>query len=204
MLKHIVLGLILVISPPLLATENEAKSELRKLLLNMNNFKADFTQQVIDADENTVHEASGQLFMTRPNKLRWQTMTPDETLLIADGEAVWNVDSFVEQVTVISQKQAVEGNPVILLTTEQDEVWSRFEVAKENTGAYKVVPLEKEGQIQALTLSFSGNLMTHLSMLDAQGQVSQLTFSDIDVASQLDPLLFVPNIPESYIVDDQR
>ena len=88
-------------------------SALKALLSDMRQFRANFAQTVVDAQQNVVHEAQGVLTMTRPDKLRWETTFPDETLLIADGEAVWNVDTFVEQVTVLSQANAIKDNPVM-------------------------------------------------------------------------------------------
>ncbi|MEC7285843.1 MAG: outer membrane lipoprotein chaperone LolA, partial [Pseudomonadota bacterium] len=85
---------------------DSASTSLQALLSNMKQFRASFAQTVVDAQQNVVHEAQGTLTMTRPNKLRWETTFPDETLLVADGEAVWNVDTFVEQVTVLSQDNA--------------------------------------------------------------------------------------------------
>jgi outer membrane lipoprotein carrier protein len=198
---------------------------LKTLLSDMRQFRANFAQTVVDAQQNVVHEAQGVLTMTRPDKLRWETTFPDETLLIADGEAVWNVDTFVEQVTVLSQANAIKDNPVMLLTSTDDSTWSMFSISQldnalsqlleqkkrsgqENTSglrSFQITPKQQGGQILTLTLTFnSDNELAALTMLDAQQQISTLTFSDIETTFPLAADTFEVEVPDSFIIDDQR
>ncbi|WP_421134586.1 outer membrane lipoprotein chaperone LolA [Alteromonas sp. A079] len=186
---------------------SRAAASLKEHLVNMDQYKAMFSQRVLDAEGEVVHEAMGTITMARPNKLRWETTFPDETLLIADGSAVWNIDSFVEQVTVISQSEAIQNNPIVLLTSEDDATWSNFtiEAISNDDATFRIRPLSNEGNIQSLTLSFSeAGLLTSLAMLDAQQQVSQLTFNEIVTVFDIDGQTFVPHIPDAFIIDDQR
>lgn len=204
-------------------SENEVvSSSLRALLSDMKQFRAGFEQTVVDAQQNVVHEAQGTLTMTRPNKLRWETTFPDETLLVADGEAVWNVDTFVEQVTVLSQANAIKDNPIVLLTSTDDGTWSKFSISQMNSGisadnstsvinndtalqSYQITPKEEGGQIVTLTLTFNqDNELTSLNMLDAQQQISTLVFNNIETRFPVSADTFSVDIPDSFIVDDQR
>jgi periplasmic chaperone LolA len=180
----------------------------------MKQFLAGFDQTVVDAQQNVVHEAQGTLTMTRPNKLRWETTFPDETLLVADGEAVWNVDTFVEQVTVLSQANAIKDNPIVLLTSTDETTWSKFSISQMNGGMstsdtalqrYQITPNEEGGQIATLTLTFNqDNELTSLNMLDAQQQVSTLVFNNIETRFPVPADTFSVDIPDSFIIDDQR
>ncbi|WP_394224083.1 outer membrane lipoprotein chaperone LolA [Alteromonas gracilis] len=194
-----------------------ASASLQALLSNMKQFRAGFAQTVVDAQQNVVHEAQGTLTMTRPNKLRWETTFPDETLLVADGEAVWNVDTFVEQVTVLSQANAIKDNPIVLLTSTDEATWSSFSINKtkhasaagntisDSEERYQISPKEAGGQIVALTLTFNQeNELTSLDMLDAQQQVSTLVFNNIETRFPVPADTFSVEIPDSFIIDDQR
>ena len=193
--------------------DNAANKSLQLLLGNMKQFRAGFDQTVVDAQQNVVHEAQGTLTMTRPNKLRWETTFPDETLLVADGEAVWNVDTFVEQVTVLSQANAIKDNPIVLLTSTDETTWSKFSISQMNGGStsdaafqrYQITPNEEGGQIATLTLTFNqDNELTSLNMLDAQQQVSTLVFNNIETRFPVPADTFSVDIPDSFIIDDQR
>ncbi len=197
-------------------------SSLQALLSDMKQFRAGFDQTVVDAQQNIVHEAQGTLTMTRPNKLRWQTTFPDETLLVADGEAVWNVDTFVEQVTVISQANAIKDNPIVLLTSTDQATWSKFSISQMSSGistdnsatdinngtflqSFQITPKEEGGQIVTLTLTFNqDNELASLNMLDAQQQISTLVFSNIETRFPVPADTFSVDIPDSFIIDDQR
>ena len=201
---------------------DSVSSSLQTRLSNMKQFRADFTQTVVDAQQNVVHEAQGTLTMTRPNKLRWETTFPDETLLVADGDAVWNVDTFVEQVTVLSQDNAIKDNPIVLLTSTDEATWSKFSISQMNNGvptntsaseinndtvmqSYQITPKEEGGQIVTLTLSFNqDNELASLNMLDAQQQISTLVFNNIETRFPVPADTFSVDIPDSFIVDDQR
>ena len=189
-----------------------AKDSLKTLLADMKQYRATFNQTVVDAQQNVVHEAQGVLTMTRPNKLRWETTFPDETLLIADGEAVWNVDTFVEQVTVLSQESAIKDNPIVLLTASDNATWSQFSITELNVSvedealrSFQVTPNEVGGQIKTLTLTFNslGNLAA-LNMLDTQQQISTLVFDNVETRFVLAADTFAVDVPDSFIVDDQR
>ena len=194
--------------------DNTASKSLQLLLGNMKQFRAGFDQTVVDAQQNVVHEAQGTLTMTRPNKLRWETTFPDETLLVADGEAVWNVDTFVEQVTVLSQANAIKDNPIVLLTSTDETTWSKFSISQMNGGmstsetalqSYQITPNEEGGQIATLTLTFNqDNELTSLNMLDAQQQISTLVFNNIETRFPVPADTFSVDIPDSFIIDDQR
>jgi len=188
-----------------------SQQQLQALLVTMKQFRADFEQSVMDADNNVVHEAQGKLTMTRPDKLRWETTFPDETLLVADGEAVWNLDTFVEQVTVLSQANAIKDNPIMLLTANDAATWDKFTIEQvrnpdePSRRGFQVTPKEKGGQIETLTLQFNqDNELAVMTMLDAQQQTSTLVFNNIETRFPLAADTFTIDIPESYIVDDQR
>ena len=184
--------------------EEQAKQALQQRLSQMQQFRADFSQQVTDAQGELVHEASGQLVMVRPDKLRWQTQAPDDTLLIADGQSVWNVDTFVEQVTIVQQSQAIQNNPIILLTSTDETKWQQFRISQPAEDTFMVTPQTSDSQIQQLELRFDEQSLTGLSMKDAQEQTSKLSFADIE--TQFTPQLsdFEVTIDDTYTIDDQR
>lgn len=184
--------------------DEQAKQALQQRLSQMQQFRADFSQQVTDAQGELVHEASGQLVMVRPDKLRWETQAPDDTLLIADGQSVWNVDTFVEQVTIVQQSQAIQNNPIILLTTTDEKKWQQFRISQPAEDTFTVTPQTSDSQIQQLELRFDEQSLTGLSMKDAQEQTSKLSFADIE--TQFTPQLsdFEVTIDDTYTIDDQR
>lgn len=197
--------LLLLLLSQLFAHHAYASQTLQQKLAELNEFQAQFTQVVKDADGEIVHQAEGSLAMQRPDRLRWQTLFPDESLMIADGKSVYNIDDFVEQVTILSQQQAIQGNPFVLLTSNNEDNWSQFTVTELVANqTYTVAANDEQSQIVSLTLEFTGDTLVSLTTLDGQGQTSHLSFADIKMNQAPANDLFKPTFPASYTVDDQR
>ena len=159
---------------------------------------------VKDEQGTAVYEAQGAITMTRPNKLRWETTMPDETSLIADGESVWHVDFFVEQVTVMSQQQAIENNPMVLLTSNSEAIWQQYSITQVDDNAFNVSPTSGNGQIRTLTVQFDEAGLAGLVMLDSQQQQSVIQFTNRKFNAVISPEQFSVAVPDGFMLDDQR
>lgn len=186
------------------ATLADDAALLKDKLAGLESFQAAFTQAVTDEQGEVVHEATGTLTMARPDKLRWETLSPDETVLIADGTAVWHIDEWVEQVTVMSQQQAIDNNPMVLLTSNDESVWQQYEITALAETTFEVAAKAEGGQIRTLTLSFDDKGLANLVMLDSQGQQSAINFAQRVFNKPVFPSAFIADIPDTFMVDDQR
>ena len=192
---------LMLISP--LSFAADIKQELQTQLATLKSFQADFKQRVVDAQDNVLQQSTGKLYVQQPNQLRWEVTAPDETTLIADGSSLWLIDPFAEQVTAMSQNQAVDNNPIVLLTDPTNDAWSSFTYSGE-LGHYTVTSTNEQSQIQSLTFKFDNNLLTGLTIIDRQQQRSELSFSAQVVNLELDNDLFIFSLPEDFELDDQR
>lgn len=203
-MKSLFSGALVVLSFFSVSAQADDAEALKTKLAGLESFKAAFTQSVTDENGEVVHEATGNLTMARPDKLRWETLSPDETVLIADGSAVWHIDEWVEQVTVMSQAQAIDNNPMVLLTSNDDATWQQYTVNATQPNSYTVSAKAEGGQIRTLSLSFDDKGLANLIMLDSQGQQSAINFSEREFNTPIFPSAFIADVPESFMVDDQR
>lgn len=178
------------------------KPELRALLAKINTLQASFTQVVNDNAGVALQTSSGNLILQQPDRVYWQVLVPDETLLIANGERVYYVDEFVEQVSIFSQRDMVANNPLMLLTSSDDQVWEKFTVTFQNKD-YVVTPVASDGQIIQLTLRFVNNELNQFTLLDNQGQISQFSLNGTVLNMPLPVNQFSYTIPNGFSVDDQ-
>ena len=184
-----------------------AEQRLKQRLADLKTFKATFTQTVVDLEGQVLQSADGVLQLSQPNKLYWELFEPNESLLIADGESLWNIDPFVEQATVFDQQQAIESNPMILLAQSTSDVWDKFSITLtegEQNEDFRVEALSDDSQIAALVMSFIGDDLSKLTIIDRQQQTSTSLFSDIQQNISIEPSVFVADIPDGYEIDDQR
>ncbi|GLR69979.1 outer membrane lipoprotein chaperone LolA [Agaribacter marinus] len=196
--------LLMLLAASFNAMANKDASEaLRLKLNNINSYQAAFSQTIKDAQNEILLESEGQIVIGKPNKLRWEVSAPDESLLVADGDTVYNIDPFVEQVTLLSQSQVIQNNPLSLLISDDEEVWGNVAVSRKDD-IFTVESQDENASISSVILTFDGERLISLSSIDAQEQTNKIAFSQIKQNPMLTLNLFSVNIPESFEVDDQR
>ena len=202
MLKYLVGILVTACLAVPFNAAGSAKQELILRLQQLQSFTADFEQVVSDAQANVMHQASGSIALAQPDNLRWHTTEPDEIMLIADGESVYQIDYFVEQISIVNQSDAINSNPMMLLTSTDPLDWEDFTVSRVDSG-YQITG-QQQASIISLELIFKNDLLSIIRSVDSQEQQSQLTFSEQIENGPLSAEMFQPNLPAEFIIDDQR
>ena len=181
----------------------DAAEQLKQQLINLCSFEANFEQKVTDVNHEILQQAQGKIALKQPNKMFWKLDEPNESILIADGQTLWHVDPFVEQVVALKQKQSIENNPLILLTNAQSDAWKNFTVTQQGN-TFTINSTQADASIVKLVLRFEQEKLLELNMLDGQEQLSQLVFGEIKQNQPIDDARFVFELPEGYDLDDQR
>lgn len=179
------------------------KDVLSERLSLTDGFSAKFEQQVISPDGDVVMDGSGVVDIARPSLFRWETLVPDENLLVSDGQSLWYYSPFIEQVTIYSQEQAMEQTPFVLLTRNRASDWDAYRVEQEND-VFTLTPTSVEsnqGQFQ-ITIDGQG-VVKGFNVIEQDGQTSLFSFNDVE---QQKPATdrFTFQVPEGVEVDDQR
>ncbi|MEP1551068.1 MAG: outer membrane lipoprotein chaperone LolA [Paraglaciecola sp.] len=182
---------------------SDVKQELKDKLYNLRTYQANFTQTVTDSEGTVLQQAQGKIAMSQPNKLYWELLEPNESVLLADGETLWNIDSFMEQVVAYDQNLAIENNPLILLTDPYSQKWQDYKVAVADE-QFIIEPISANGSIEVLRLFFKGEQLLGLETRDTQQQTSRLAFSDIQQNQDILQSMFSFSLPMGYELDDQR
>ena len=194
---------VLLSSTYTLATDLSAKQQLKLKLASLATYQANFTQTVVDVENTILQQATGKILLQQPNNLYWELFEPNESVLMADGNNIWNVDPFLEQVVVYESDAALENNPLILLTNPDSSKWQEFEVSQSES-QFIITPRELNGGIVSLRLVFKGDMLVELESQDGQQQKSLLSFSEIKQNKPLPADTFTFVMPEGYELDDQR
>ena len=180
-----------------------AKQQLKDKLYKLTSFKASFTQTVTDMENTVLQQAQGKIAMNQPNKLYWELLEPNESVLLADGKTLWNIDPFMEQVVADDQHGAIENNPLILLTDPDSHKWQDFNVVLESEH-FVIQPVVPAGNIEVLRLLFNDDNLVGLETRDTQQQTSRLSFTDIQQNQPIQGARFTFTMPDGYELDDQR
>jgi outer membrane lipoprotein carrier protein len=203
-LKPLILFItVLINSTFVLCAETDAKQQLKVKLALLATYQANFTQTVVDIENTLLQEAAGRIILRQPNNLYWELFEPNESVLLADGTNIWNIDPFLEQVVVYGANAALENNPLILLTNPDSTQWQKFDVSRLDS-QFIIKPRELNGGIESLRLVFNGDTLIEIESQDGQQQKSLLLFSEIQQNHSLPADTFRFVMPEGYELDDQR
>ncbi|ATG73265.1 outer membrane lipoprotein carrier protein LolA [Zobellella denitrificans] len=182
----------------------DARAELQQKLATFERFSADFSQQVFDERGEPMQSAEGSMLLSRPDRFRWHTASPDESLIVSNGTDVWIYDPFVEQVSIVPLEQAVQNTPFLLISGGDGRRWQRYEVAR--NGADYVVTSKDPGElIHQFSLRFDGaNRIERFTVLESGGQRSEFSLRNINTAPATAADSFQFTAPAGVMIDDQR
>ncbi len=179
------------------------KENLSERLALADGFSAKFQQQVISPEGKVIMDGSGVVDIARPSLFRWETLAPDENLLVSDGQSLWYYSPFIEQVTIYNQEQAMEQTPFVLLTRSRASDWNAYNI-EQNNDVFTLTPTAAEsnqGKFQ-ITIDIKG-VVKGFNVFEQDGQKSLFSFNDV---KQKKPAMsrFKFEVPDGVEVDDQR
>jgi len=180
------------------------KIELIEKLKDIKFFNANFEQKVVDEEGNVLQEGGGTLAVSKPNLVYWNTKTPDESLIVSDGTTLWFYNPFIEQVTAYKLANAIANTPILLLTSDADDLWAHYSVSRIDQATYLIHADDVNSQIKTLELHFVDDKLSGFTFLDATGQLSIISLKDVNFTTAPASELFEFVLPEGTYIDDQR
>ena len=204
MIKKVLVSLLVAV-PVFLSSAAWAtpQQELSTRLGKVNAFSAEFKQKVISPEGDLLVEGEGDVAIQRPNLFRWNTVMPDENLLISDGKTLWYYSPFIEQVTAMWLADATEQTPFVLLTRNNTADWAKYNVAQ-TADTFTLTPKDRTSSMGkfVVTVAKSGEVRS-FSVVEQDGQRSNFSFSKFSGKAQPSDLFkFTP--PKGVELDDQR
>ncbi|SHO54950.1 outer membrane lipoprotein chaperone LolA [Vibrio quintilis] len=178
------------------------KDELSARLSLSDGFSAHFSQKVLGPEGDVVSQGKGTVDIARPSLFRWETTSPDENLLVSDGQTVWYYTPFVEQVTVYNQKQATEQTPFVLLTRNKKADWDQYQVTQKGD-EFTLIPVAQNQQGKFHIRIDAKGVVKGFDVIEQDGQRSLFTFNQIQLKRPSETK-FKFSIPDGVEVDDQR
>ncbi|VEI67827.1 P20 [Serratia fonticola] len=129
--------------------------------------------------------------------------SPDESVLVSDGETLWFYNPFVEQVTATWLKNATGNTPFMLITRNDANDWKKYNV-KQKGDDFELTPKASSGNLKqfAITVTNSGTIKSFAAVeQDGQRSAYQLKSQQ---SSSVDAAKFKFTPPKGVTLDDQR
>jgi len=186
----------------------DSLEDLEFFFKRVKTFNAQFVQVVLDENLNRLEESSGEMWIERPGRFRWNYEPPLEQQIVGDGRRIWVYDVELEQITVRDFDQALGRTPAILLAGE-GEIEAAYEV--EDRGLHgrvnfiALIPRDNDGNFSEMQLGFEDGQLRQLQLIDQLGQITRVIFSDNAVNPNLEASLFDFTPPPGVdVIDDSE
>lgn len=181
MFERIVLLASLLLAQAI-AFAGEGREAFERFTQNLQTLDARFEQNVLDTENSREGVFYGTFRMKRPDRFRWDYLSPEKRQIIADGRDLWIVEDDLNHVTQVYQPTALKGSPATVLLGE-GSIDDEFKVVElgERQGLQwlELLPLDEESDILRILLAFKGNDLTRLELTDQFGQISRFSFFQI-------------------------
>ncbi|MCG8465509.1 MAG: outer-membrane lipoprotein carrier protein LolA [Xanthomonadales bacterium] len=190
-------------------------AQLRAFSTDLSSLKAEFIQYAFDLDGQR-EESTGNMLMQKPDRLRWDYITPFEQRIIADGTQVWTYDVDLDQVTVRDQGEALSRSALSALTdSARLDRYFELENAGEEEGLnwVRLLPRQHNGEgsgdneeagndheFEQIVLGFKDNELRRMLIADRLGQNTDIVFTSMIRNVSLEPALFQFTPPEGVDV----
>lgn len=160
-------------------------------LNNITTLTADFLQIAPSGEVST-----GRFFLSRPGKLRWEYNPPVPILILVNGSLITYYDSELKQASYVS----ATSNLAAFLTKRNIQFSGDISITDthKTAGIMRISIIQKEKKEEGeLTLVYNSEpvQLKKIEVIDASGQLTTLTLSNIHYKEKLDNALFILQKP---------
>lgn len=202
-MKTSLVGLALISLSAFSLADSAAVAELQKRLDQATQYSADFDQIVRSSKGKEIQKGKGKFYVKRPNLFRMDTNSPQENLIVSDGQTLWFYDPFVSQVTANWVTEAVSNTPFVLLTSNDKSHWDQYDVTQ-NMDNFVLKPKSKKSAIKQFDVRIDANgLLKGFSTIERDGQSNLYVLRNIGTTNVAADL-FKFSVPKGAELDDQR
>lgn len=181
----------------------DAQQVLQQRLEKITNYSAKFTQRVTSSKGKMIQNGTGNFKVKRPDLFRLDTVKPEETSLISDGDTLWYYDPFVQQVTARDVEDAVNNTPFVLLTSSNSSNWGKYTVTQ-SSNTFTLKPKSKQSAIKQFTIYIDPNgTIRNFSSTNREGQINSYMLNYTST-KPLSNATFDFKVPKGVELDDQR
>lgn len=158
-----------------------ATQDLQRFFSKVQRYSARFDQVTLDEAMNPIQESSGNLWIERPGKFRWNYTVPYEQLIVGDGKQVWVYDVELKQAAVRRMQGALGATPAILLSGKGalEGIFTIKDLGHQGALDWvQLTPKKNDGGFEIIRIGFEKGKIRTLEMVDGFGQTTRVTLRD--------------------------
>ncbi|MBU1230928.1 MAG: outer membrane lipoprotein chaperone LolA [Proteobacteria bacterium] len=207
-LRTPILVLALVLALPLAARANALTDNIQKRYESMQQFQADFQQELTNAASGSVEKRSGKIWFKQPSLVRWDTLKPEKETLVVGRNLVWNYFEADKIAMKYRANQVFNSKTMIRFLSGKANLKEDFKVVEQGNedGFIKVRLIPKEPEPTMVMAYIWVDPKTHMLgrvlIVDFFGNGNQVTLLGLTTDKRADARLFEFTPPPGVQVRD--
>jgi outer membrane lipoprotein carrier protein len=191
---------LLLTAPARAETASELVAKIQRYYDSTKDLHAKFEQTLESGIGGSAKHASGDVYLKKPGKMRWDYVKPEKKLMVADGKTLWvyeeeDAQAFKQDLsssTLPTQVSFLVGEGKLAQEFDATIVPAPAGVGSPGDAVLKMVP--KTGTTQYRYLLFVADpkvgFVKQTVIYDQQGGTNKLTFTAVDQNKGIDDAKF--------------
>ncbi len=177
---------------------------------DMESFRANFTQELLQRDSGMVQKRSGRIAFKRPLLVRWETSAPHSELLMVTSKEIWNWLPDEELAYRYSRTLAEDSRSLIQVVTGQSALTRDFDVepaaegTKDGLVHLMLYPKEPTAELTEaqLWIDPATSLIRRAMVMDFYGNTNTVELKDLRKNASIPASEFTFTPPKGTEVED--
>ena len=199
---------LLVLIAPTVAISSVSLDRLSKFFEQDSTYFAEFYQVILDEGLFLVEESIGLMWLSRPNRFRWEYSEPFAQTIVSDGTNIWEYDVELEQATVRKFSDVVDRSAAQILAgtndLEENYIVEDLDIQGQLAWVSIQPKIEESAQFQSMRLGFDERSLRSVEILDILGNTTRLQLLDVVQGSEFDEATFQIVLPQGVDLIDAR
>jgi len=197
-----------LVSYPLSADEPDGYSELlSSYLSNISTLSGNFEQNTSNQNDHYSTIYRGELWISKPNRFRVDTISPSLQSLVSNGTDFWFYDEDLEQVIVSRLNEDLNQVPILLFSSDIESIENSYDISgyeDEDGEHFLLQPVSEISLFQSLSLDFRDGIPIAIKINAASGLMTTINLKQIVVNGPIAEDRFSFDAPDNVDVIDDR
>ncbi|MDH4039755.1 MAG: outer membrane lipoprotein chaperone LolA [Gammaproteobacteria bacterium] len=167
------------------AEDTAATDQLLARLNRISYLQGEFTQRQYGEGDTVIAESSGAFKLLRPFFFSWEIRAPDSQLIVANAEYLWHYDIDLQTATRHPVVGNVEASPLQILGGDESALRDQYTVTQDADNTFTLVPLGDGHSFRRLSVTFAGDTIGRMDIVDKLGQRVVVDFKRVDATTPL-------------------
>lgn len=183
--------------------ESKLENTLREKYSSLKTLKADFTQTQKNPILKTSRESRGVLYIETPSKFRWETTTPEKSILLSTPTKTlyYTPPPTADGRGQVALRKANDANSqaALDLLSGGKKIAKNFKITTISPLKYLLKPRKRLGDLNDLELHLekSTNLVYKIVLNFKSGKTTEIVLQNVMWNATLEPQVFTVEIPQN-------